>query len=219
MKKIILNVLRPFYRQWRTFSGRQKLKKAAKKNPCRIVVGASGIADDSWTATEETYLNLLQTEDWQEFFAENKIDVILAEHVWEHLTLAQGAQAAQNCFDYLKDGGYVRCAVPDGFHTDAAYIDYVKPGGTGNGADDHKVLYNYRTFAEIFSKAGFQVECLEYFDENGQFHASDWQPEDGLIRRSKRFDPRNQGGKLTAYTSIIIDATKKANADSLKKKP
>ncbi len=207
MKQIILASLRPLYRKWRAFSGAQRLKKAASKSPCRIVIGASGIADTSWVGTEETYLNLLEKENWQKFFREETVDAILAEHVWEHLTLEQGEQAARNCFTYLKKGGYLRCAVPDGFHNDPAYIDYVKPGGTGNGADDHKVLYNYKSFSEVFTKAGFRVNFLEYFDETGQFHFQDWPPEAGKIRRSRRFDPRNQEGTLK-YTSLIIDAVK-----------
>lgn len=27
----------------------------------------------------------------------------------------EGVEAARTCFDFLKPGGYVRCAVPDGF--------------------------------------------------------------------------------------------------------
>jgi predicted SAM-dependent methyltransferase len=34
-----------------------------------------------------------------------------------------------------------------------------------------------------------------------------------LIQRSKRFDPRNQGGTL-GYTSLILDATKPIAATS-----
>ncbi|MBC8112462.1 MAG: hypothetical protein H7Y04_15525 [Verrucomicrobia bacterium] len=184
------------------------MKNKAQKQPCKIVIGASGIADNSWTSTEADYLNLLKDEDWQKFFKENTIDAMLAEHVWEHLTAEQGLLAAQNCFRYLRKGAYLRCAVPDGFHNDPEYINYVKPGGHGDGADDHKVLYNYQTFSAMFEKAGFSVELLEYFDKNGQFHFTDWLPEAGKIRRSRRFDSRNQQGKL-GYTSLIVDARKK----------
>ena len=40
-------------------------------------------------------------------------------------------------------GGNFRIAVPDGFHTDPSYIENVKPGGTGEGSEDHKNLFNY----------------------------------------------------------------------------
>ena len=98
-------------------------------------------------------------------------------------------------------------AVPDGFNPSEEYINYVKPGGTGNGADDHKLLYNYKLMSGFLENVGFKVNLLEYFDENGQFHKAPWDPEDGMIRRSADHDERNRDGKL-GYTSLIIDAIK-----------
>ena len=132
---------------------------------------------------------------------------MLAEHVWEHLTLHEGLTAAKQCFEYLKPGGYLRVAVPDGFHPDQKYIEGVKVDGTGPGADDHKVLYTYKTLKELFSSAGFRVELLEYFDAEGEFHFVNWDTRSGTIRRSLRFDKRNANGELK-YTSIILDAHK-----------
>jgi predicted SAM-dependent methyltransferase len=171
----------------------------------RIVIGASGIAQPGWIATEAHELNLLKPADWEARFEEATIDVILAEHVWEHLTCEEGLLAARLCRRFLKRGGYIRAAVPDGLHPDPAYIDYVKPGGTGAGADDHKVLYTFRTFREVFHGADLEVDPIEYFDEYGTFHARAWNAEDGLVRRSRAHDPRNEAGG-TAYTSIILDA-------------
>ena len=98
-------------------------------------------------------------------------------------------------------------AVPDVFHPDSAYIEAVRPGGTGVGAEDHKVLYNYKTLTELLKNTGFEVELLEYWDENGKFHFKDWSSEYGHVQRSKRYDKRNQDGTLT-YTSLIVDAIK-----------
>ena len=61
-------------------------------------------------------------------------------------------------------------AVPDGLFPDSEYIDFVKPGGVGPSAYDHKVLYSYRTLTKVFESAGFNVELLEYFDEKGDCH-------------------------------------------------
>ena len=82
----------------------------------------------------------------------------------------------------------------------------------GPDAADHKVLYTYRTLREIFESAGFRVDLLEYFDENGEFHHKDWDPNDGMIRRSKRFDHRNRDNQLN-YTSIVLDAKKCISRD------
>jgi predicted SAM-dependent methyltransferase len=60
-------------------------------------------------------INLLIRSNWVESFGERRIDIILSEHVWEHLTYEEGVEAAEICYDFLKPGGYIRCAVPDGF--------------------------------------------------------------------------------------------------------
>jgi predicted SAM-dependent methyltransferase len=173
----------------------------------RIIVGAAEDSYEGWIATEKDQLSLLQEADWAYHFESNPVDAILAEHVWEHLDCSAAIVAAQNCFKYLKPGGYMRVAVPDGLHPDDGYIDHVKPGGSGAGADDHRVLYTYRTLKTVYELVGFEVLLLEYFDERGTFHYLDWSPTDGMITRSKRFDSRNRTREL-AYTSIILDARK-----------
>lgn len=179
----------------------------AATRPVRIVVGSSGITPEGWIQTDIEYLDLLQASDWKRFFREGSVAAILAEHVWEHLTPADGAQAAATCFRYLQPGGYLRLAVPDGCHPDPVYRERVRPGGTGPGADDHKVLYDHQSLGDLLHAAGFEVELLEYFDTTGKFHCTEWDPADGMIHRSRRFDERNQGGRL-AYTSLIVDARK-----------
>jgi predicted SAM-dependent methyltransferase len=175
--------------------------------PLRIVIGAAGYADADWIATDIQTLDLLNERSWRRFFRENTVDALLAEHVWEHLTIEEGWQAARCCYRFLKPGGYLRAAVPDGFHPDPKYIEYVRVGGSGAGAADHKVLYNCETFRQLFESVGFQVALLEYFDSAGVFHALDWNPNDGTIRRSLRFDERNFDGRPN-YCSLIVDARK-----------
>jgi predicted SAM-dependent methyltransferase len=174
------------------------------RRPLRIVVGASGFAQPGWVATDITALDLLREGDWRPIFAEGSIDAILAEHVWEHLSADDGLAAARRCRRYLRPGGRLRIAVPDGLHPDPAYVAAVRPGGSGPGADDHKVLYTYQSLQSMLAGAGLQASALEHFDEAGQFRAAPWDPADGLVRRSRRFDPRNAGGRL-AYTSLIMD--------------
>jgi len=191
----------------RVLINRYKLKIAAKRRLCKIIVGAGGVCQYGWVPTDIEYMNILKKKDWEKYFYEHSIDAILAEHVWEHLTKEEAMIAAKHCYRYLKKGGYLRVAVPDGFNLNKEYLDWVKPGGIGDGAKDHKVLYNYKTFKEIFESEGFKVELLEYYDENGEFHYKEWPPDEGLIRRSKRYDKRNKGGELK-YTSLILDALK-----------
>lgn len=111
------------------------------------------------------------------------------------------------CFEFLKPGGAIRVAVPDGNNPDPAFIEYARPGGTGAGADDHKVLYRIESLSAVFQSAGFEIRPLEYFDAAGAFHTSEWEPNDGMITRSLRFDERNSDGR-PHFTSVIIDAVK-----------
>lgn len=152
-------------------------------------------------------LDIVCEADWLQLLRNRPVDALLAEHVWEHLNPEDALQAARHSFEALRHGGYLRIAVPDGNHPDANYIAAVRPGGSGAGADDHRVLFDYHTLAELLGQAGFLVEFLEWHDENGRFHHRDWEPRQGMIRRSRRFDPRNSDGSLT-YTSLIVDAVK-----------
>ena len=185
-----------------------KIHIQAMRKPLKLVIGASGIYEPGWLATDIEQLNILVLDDWEKYFKANSIDAILAEHVWEHLTLDEAYLAAKNCYQFLKPSGYIRVAVPDGLHISLDYRNKVKPGGTGAGSDDHKVLYNYKSLSHVFETAGFAVELIEYFDEQGIFHRTEWNSGNGLIHRSSRYDERNKGEQLN-YTSIIIDAFKK----------
>jgi predicted SAM-dependent methyltransferase len=204
--------LRPIVRPARTFfrarSGARHLRRAIAANPApRIVVGSSGIFEPDWIPTDIEVLNLLRPADWGKFFSENSLAAILSEHVWEHLTPDEGLIAAKTCRSYLRPGGYLRVAVPDGFNPDPGYREWVRPGGSGPGATDHKAFYTHESFARLLAAAGFEIKLLEYFDAAGQFHFTDWNRADGMIHRSRRFDERNHDGQLR-YTSLIIDALK-----------
>ena len=187
---------------------RARLERLARTSrPLRVVLGSGSVDAAGWIGTDIDQLDIVAEQNWRRYFREGDIDAILAEHVWEHLTDAQAASAARQCFRYLRPGGRLRVAVPDGLHPDPSYVDAVRPGGSGPGANDHKVLYTVHTLRSVFDNAGFDTRALEYFDEGGQFHFVEWDPADGMIRRSRRFDPRNADGQLH-YSSIILDAVK-----------
>ena len=204
-----LVILRNNYRQAKLKRRqRRELKQALRDRTVKkIIVGAGGTQFEDWVPTNKEILNLLVESDWADYFDPDSLNAILAEHVWEHLSLEDGVRACKNCFVYLKQGGLLRIAVPDGLHPDADYIAQVKPGGYGAGADDHKILYDYRTLSALLENAGYKVRLLEWFDEQGNFHHVDWDVEEGFIERSTRFDERNRANP-TAYTSLIIDAIK-----------
>ena len=177
------------------------------KSPVRVVVGASGVFENEWTPTDRNLLDITSPRDWSLLFDRESLDAVLGEHVWEHLTEDQGVRAAALCRRYLKEGGRLRIAVPDGNHPDPEYIDYVRPGGSGAGAEDHRVLYTHASLERMLKKAGFTVRKYEYFDESNRFVRRDWNPDQGMIHRSFKFDSRNKDGQPN-YTSIIMDGIK-----------
>jgi predicted SAM-dependent methyltransferase len=158
-------------------------------------------------STEKGFLDVTDRGDFECYWRPGSRTAFLAEHVLEHLNADGAWKTCANCFKFLKHGGWLRVAVPDGFHPEPSYIELVKPGGTGIGAYDHKILYNYKSLRSILEEIGFSVELLEYWDENGQFHFRQWDSKDGHVSRSKRYDERNKDGALK-YTSLIIDAIK-----------
>lgn len=176
----------------------------------KIILGAGATSQEGWIATQQDELDLLRPEDFAARFAPESVDAFLAEHIWEHMTLEEGREAARTCFAWLKPGGYLRCAVPDANFRNEAYQQTVQVGGPGDPshpAASHKIVYDASTLVDVFTAAGFAVELLEWCDEVGVFHHREWDPADGHVGRSLRFDTRNQGGQL-GMVSIILDARK-----------
>jgi len=175
----------------------------------KIVVGAGSTHYPGWLSLQQSELDLTDSNGWARLFRPASLSAILAEHVIEHLTVEQTCQAFKLCYRYLKPGGYLRIAVPDGFHTSRAYYEWVRPGGIWNG-DDHKQLLNYKSLARLLCRANFRVLLREYFDETGNLHAPGFDQSHGNIRRSHQ-NPYSiiLGLAVSArYTSLVCDAFK-----------
>lgn len=176
----------------------------------KVIIGAGRTAYPGWVSTQREELDVLSWDSFGTFFENERPTAFLAEHVWEHMTYEEGCRAARNCFEFLAEGGYLRAAVPDANFRSEWYQNMVQVGGNGDPnhpAFSHKIVYDYQTFAQVFRQAGFEVELLEWCDENGCFHYKYWNEADGHIGRSLRFDTRNRDGKL-GMVSIILDAKK-----------
>ena len=199
---------------WRSVFGPRTLKRevderAARKEPIRIILGAGGVRPAAgWLATNVQFLNLLIEDQWRKTFGEHRLDNIFAEHVWEHLTPPDGKAGAARCFAYLKSGGRLRMAVPDGNHPDPDYIEFVRPGGPGPGSYDHKVLYTYDVLRSMLESVGFKVDLLEYYDAEHNFHHAAWDPVHGRVARCHGWTEKKADGSTMQYTSLIVDARK-----------
>ena len=178
--------------------------------PLRIILGAGEQCWPGWKATDRETLDLLNPDQWASVLKERRADAFLCEHVWEHLTEKEGQTAAALCYRWLKPGGYLRCAVPDGNFPDPEYQRNARVGGPGSPdhpAAGHKVLYNYQRLSKLFERAGFSIDLLEYCDEGGRFHFHQWSPGDGPVYRSLLLDHRNCDGDIK-NVSLILDAYK-----------
>jgi predicted SAM-dependent methyltransferase len=214
------------FRKWL----RQNLHTAIRETgPLRVIVGGGHyLPYPGWHLTDQDILDIVEESHWRALFGGRKLDNLLAEHVWEHLTTEEGGRAAALSFQYLRPGGVLRIAVPDGFHPNPGYIRAVEPGGTGKAALDHKVLLTYKSLASSLERVGFAVDLLEYWDENGTFHHRpfSFSPRGRINRRplfrcdepawtrGPEYAERNgqSGGKPEQYpfnvTSLIVDARK-----------
>lgn len=193
---------RGYWQAWRSLPAlRQRIASA---QPRRIVLGAANTDYAGWVATDIPAFDITKPAHWARLVAPESVDNLLAEHVCEHLTLAQNQAAFALAYRYLKTGGRLRIAVPDGFRRDTVYLDKVRPP-----ADGHQMLWNYQTLREALQGAGFRVELLEYCDEEGVFHSHPYDEAEGFIKRCSRYDRREQFryGDVF-YTSLIVDALK-----------
>lgn len=204
--KFLINFFSNFYKKNLNYYKIKKRIKICRKHnkPINLIIGAGNTEQINWIPTEKMNLDILKNDDFNKFFFENEITKVLSEHVFEHLTLNEGIIAIKNIKKYLLIGGRIRIAVPDGFFPKQEYIDYVKPGGFGSGAEDHKELYNFKTIIKLFD-SDFKIDFLEYFDEDGNFQYKKWDIDDGKILRSRYFDSRNSNNQIN-YSSLILDA-------------
>ena len=180
--------------------------KRKKNDKIKLIIGSANTKYKGWIHTNVYSINLLKLKSFKFFFKENEIDYILAEHVFEHLTFEDGLIALNNCYNFLKKGGQIRIAVPDGYFNNKEYLENVRPGGYGAGAHDHKVLYNYKSIQKIVDIKKYSIDYLEYFDEKGNFIEKYWSVDEGFVQRSKRYDRRNKNS--LNYTSLIVDTKK-----------
>jgi predicted SAM-dependent methyltransferase len=204
-KQAVYRKIIPLIRIWKYLSWNFYLHKNDSIN---LIVGAGPFKFKGWFSTDIATLNVTNENHFKKYFKDKKINKILAEHVLEHLTDEELGLMVKHLYKYSADDINIRIAVPDGYHNDQEYLNLVKPGGSGEGAEDHKHLFNYFTLSSIFEKQGFVSYLKEYWDEGGEFRTTYSNDDFGMIRRSFINDDRNKD-KIPRYTSLIVDFKKK----------
>ena len=175
-------------------------------DPLRLALGVQRRAElrafaPGWLAAGINELDVRARADFQRLLLLPRLppgaagggaaSAFLAEHVWEHLTLAEGFTAARQLFAALRPGGHARIAVPDWF----ASPTLLRPGAPGAAqcagdhaavaaearepagdaacparlrqrladelADGHRVMYTLPLLGALLRGAGFAVTPLE----------------------------------------------------------
>lgn len=201
-----MNIIGQLNRQkWILLDRRQLRKIIREAKPSKIILGSGSRQHREWLCTDYPVFDITSTIQWYYLFRNTQISEFLAEHVFEHLTEIQVFKSLSNINQYLKPGGTFHLSVPDSNHPNQIYIDHVRPGGSGAGADDHKSFWNIDSISELSKQIGFEVKPIEYCDENGKIITSD--PENiaiPLVRSlSKGFK-----SKIENYSSLIVDLIK-----------
>ena len=109
----------------------------------------------------------------------------------------------------MEVGSRIRIAVPDGYNPSNDYLNNVSIGGIGPGAEDHKQLLNYLDVKLIFNEffPDYDVQFIEYFDENSKFHSNPSLNIGKLIKRSSLSNSYNKSFNLS-HLSLIFDLIK-----------
>jgi len=128
------------------------------------------------------------------------LEVIVAEHVFEHLTWHEAKIATKLCHDYIKPGGTLRLAVPDVNRYKLNRTEMLQQ--RKNDIDwKHRINFNWKTIKYLLQPIFPHVVLLEWHTRLGFAYSRRWNPLDGFVQRTKHFDKRGQ-------ESLLVDAFK-----------
>jgi hypothetical protein len=94
IKSILPNYFGKIYYKIKSFYGclffKINLKNyIKKKKPIFIVIGAGPTKYKKWLSTNYPWFNLIELKSYKKYFQSRNVEKILAEHVFEHLTLEE----------------------------------------------------------------------------------------------------------------------------------
>ena len=188
------------------FINRFSLKyKISKQDPLKIIIGAGGTGYAGWVSTDYPIFDVLSSSHWKYLLGDAKVEHILAEHVFEHLSSEELLIALANIKNCARNDIVIRIAVPDGNFPDINYIRHVEPGGMGPGAYDHKILYTKEKLGSIIrADQNWVIDFVEYWTEEGEIVSTYSDYPNGKVMRCLKNDNRNTKGQIK-YTSLIVD--------------
>jgi len=188
----------------------------------RLVVGAKADEYPGFISTDarsgRAPLDVRRRADWLRYFPPASLDVIVCEHVLEHMTIGDGLEALRNFRSFLKPGGLARIAVPDAWNPSPAYQSWCAPGSLGRLLLDdiqtgpgHVTHYNVAALCSLINEAGLTPRSLEWHDAAGRFWRAPYDLAAAPIKRRAGSEyARNFFGPVLGFenTSLIVDAVK-----------
>lgn len=121
--------------------GRIRIQHLKLRFSRKVVIGAGGIEMRGWVAPEKHHTDVCDLASFEKVWSQPVVTHFFTEQEWGHPEPLGALPAARNCARFLVLGGRIRLAIPAGNHPDPEYFRQVRPGGTRDGAADHKLLY------------------------------------------------------------------------------
>ena len=214
LRIIIKKLIKFFYYKFRFIN--LKLYLIFSNNHVNLILGAALTKQNRWFSTNEEWLDISKEKDWERLFnSKKRVRRILAEHVFEHLTLEEMQNALNLIHKNMILGGSLRVAVPDGNNPNNEYRKNCGIKGIGPDASDHKQFITFELLKEEASKVGFEVDLIEGYLENKKLVVKQFDYDLGYIMRS-RSNFKNSFSKEgwdfpDANTSLIVDFFKLTN--------
>ncbi len=181
-----------------------------------IIIGAALTKQKGWFSTNEDWLDITRKEHWDRLFgSKRKIKRVLAEHVFEHLTIDEMRISLKLIYENMIDGGSLRIAVPDGNNPNKEYRDNCGINGFGADASDHKQFITFEFLSKEVEKVGFSFFLIEGYLKNKELILK--KPDDDLgrvmrSRSSRKIDNDRHGWDFVdSNTSLILDCFKIVN--------
>ena len=190
-----------------------KLKLAIfYKKEIKLIIGAALTSQKGWFSTNEEWLDVSNAEHWNRLFKRKcNLKCVMAEHVFEHLSVKEMDKAIKLIYQYLDNSGHLRIAVPDGNHPNQEYRLNTGINGIGPDASDHKQFITYEFIKMILEKNGFTCQIKEGYLSDGNLVRRDLDYKFGFIMRSRNnclLKKNNINIFYDSNTSLIVDATK-----------
>ena len=195
---------------------RQKIFLNLTNRHVNLILGAALTKQNSWFSTNQEWFDIVQKSHWDRLFKSNKspsrnrVKRVLAEHVFEHLTLDEMRNAINLIYKNMVFGGSLRIAVPDGNNPNQEYRNHCGINGIGADASDHKQFITFESIEEELKKIGFKCKLIQGYTKEGNLINNHLSIINGYIMRSRNESAKkiNKSGWEfpDSNTSLIVDA-------------